>query len=90
METSILTSKGQLLIPKRLRTKYGIEAGVKVVFEEKDGAVVIRPMNQQFFKSYRGILSATGLLAEEMREMKAEEQQLEEQKLQMHKTRKKQ
>ena len=34
METSVLTSKGQLLIPKRLRTKYGIKSGIKVVFEE--------------------------------------------------------
>ncbi|MBC7651401.1 MAG: AbrB/MazE/SpoVT family DNA-binding domain-containing protein, partial [Deinococcales bacterium] len=34
METSVLTSKGQLLIPKRIRNKYGIQSGVKVIFEE--------------------------------------------------------
>jgi bifunctional DNA-binding transcriptional regulator/antitoxin component of YhaV-PrlF toxin-antitoxin module len=34
METAMLTAKGQLLIPKRLRTKYGITSGVKVAFIE--------------------------------------------------------
>lgn len=26
METAVLTSKGKLLIPKRIRTKYGIKS----------------------------------------------------------------
>ena len=47
METSVLTFKGQLLIPKRLRKKYGIEAGMKVIFEEAEGALLIRPINDQ-------------------------------------------
>ncbi|MCY7311510.1 MAG: AbrB/MazE/SpoVT family DNA-binding domain-containing protein [Bacteroidota bacterium] len=86
METSVLTSKGQLLIPKRLRNKYGIESGVKIVFEEKDGAVVIRPMNKEYFNAFRGILSSTGNLKDEMKKMKTEEKQLEERKLRLHKT----
>jgi AbrB family looped-hinge helix DNA binding protein len=48
METSVLTSKGQLLIPKRLREKYGIEPGVKVTFEETAGGVLVKPMNKNY------------------------------------------
>lgn len=73
METSILTSKGQLLIPKRLRTKYGIKAGVRMVFEETKDGIKIRPMNEQYFRSYAGILSGTGNLKEDMKKMKEEE-----------------
>ena len=80
METSILTSKGQLLIPKRLRTKYGIKSGVKVIFEETDKGVLIKPMNEQYFKSFAGILKS-GNLAEDMKKMKEEEKALEEKKL---------
>jgi AbrB family looped-hinge helix DNA binding protein len=80
METSILTSKGQLLIPKRIRNKYGIRSGVKVVFEETDEGVIIKPMNEQYFKSFRGILKSTGNLKEEMKAMKEEERKLEERK----------
>ena len=56
METSILTSKGQLLIPKRLRNKYGIKAGVKVAFIESKEGVVIKPMDEQFFNKFVGLL----------------------------------
>ena len=80
MESSILTSKGQLLIPKRLRMKYGIKSGVKVIFEETDKGVLIKPMNEQYFKSFAGILKS-GNLAEDMKKMKEEEKALEEKKL---------
>lgn len=80
METSVLTVKGQLLIPKRIRNKYGIKSGVKVIFEETENGVIIRPMNENYFKSFRGILKSTGNLKEEMHQMKAEEKKLEERK----------
>ena len=85
MEISVLTSKGQLLIPKPLRKKYGIETGVKVIFEETEGGVVIRPINEQYFKSFRGLLSSSGKFKEEVKAYKNEEKKLEEQKLNLHK-----
>ncbi len=81
METSILTAKGQLLIPKRIRTKYGIKSGGKVIFEETENGLIIRPMNEEYFNSFRGILKSSGKLKEEMKEMKNEEKRLEERKL---------
>jgi len=83
METSILTSKGQLLIPKRLRTKYGIKSGVKVVFEETQNGVIIRPMNEQYFKSFAGILTGSGNLAADIKAMKDEERNFEERKIKL-------
>ena len=80
METSVLTSKGQLLIPKRLRTKYGIKSGGKIIFEETPRGVLITPMNEQYFKSFAGILKSSNL-ADDIKAMKAEEQALEEKKL---------
>lgn len=80
METSVLTTKGQLLIPKRIRNKYGIKSGVKVIFEETDDGVIIKPINEQYFKSFRGILKSTGRLHEEMKQMKDEEKRLEDRK----------
>jgi len=80
METSVLTPKGQLLIPKRIRTKYGIKAGVKVIFEETENGLIIRAMNEDYFNSFRGIFKSTGNLKEEMKEMKDEEKRLEDRK----------
>lgn len=80
METSFLTSKGQLLIPKRLREKYGIAPGSKVIFEETPAGVLVKPINEQFFKQYIGILKSSGSLKEEMKQLKEEEILLEERK----------
>lgn len=84
METSVLTSKGQLLIPKRLRTKYGIKSGAKIIFEETENGVLITPMNEQYFKSFVGILRGNGNLTEEIKKMKEEEKKLEERKSSLH------
>jgi len=81
METSILTTKGQLLIPKRIRNKYGIKSGVKVIFEDAENGVVIRPMNENYFKTFRGMLRSSGDLKEEIRKIKEEEKQLEHAKM---------
>jgi AbrB family looped-hinge helix DNA binding protein len=89
METSVLTSKGQVLIPKRLRKKYGIEPGMKVVFDEAEGGVMIRPVNEGYFKAFRGMLTSTGKLKEELKAIKLEEKRLENRKLGLHKTIKK-
>lgn len=85
METSVLTFKGQLLIPKRLRNKYGILPGTKVLFEEIEGGVVIRLINEQYFRSFRGMLSSTGKLKEEMKAFKTEEKKNDEHKLNLYK-----
>lgn len=81
METSVLTVKGQLLIPKRIRNKYGIKSGVKVIFEDTDNGVIIRPMNENYFKSFMGVLKATGNMKEEMQQIKAQEKKMEDRKL---------
>jgi len=78
METSILTSKGQLLIPKRLRTKYGIKAGVKVAFIETAEGVILKPMDEGFFNKFIGILKKETPSIKEYKAWKKEEKTKEE------------
>ena len=73
METSVTTNKGQIVIPKKYRKKYGIKPGTKIGFVEKDGNLIIRAINKDFFESFAGILKGEGdLLAELMKEKKIE------------------
>jgi AbrB family looped-hinge helix DNA binding protein len=37
METSVVTKKGQIVIPKKIRKSLGIMKGSKVAFIEKEG-----------------------------------------------------
>lgn len=43
MDESRVSIKGQVVIPARLRKKYGFKAGEKVAFIEQDSSVIIKP-----------------------------------------------
>jgi len=73
METSITTTKGQIVVPRKLRTKYGIKPGTKVAFIEKDGELIIRALNKAYFDSFSGLLKGENdVLAELMKEKEKE------------------
>ncbi|MFN2438242.1 MAG: AbrB/MazE/SpoVT family DNA-binding domain-containing protein [Chitinophagaceae bacterium] len=80
METSILTPKGQLLIPKRLRDKYGLQPGIKIVFEESKNGLIVKPMNKNYFKQFRGKYKNLPT-KEEWLKYKKEERAIEDNKL---------
>ncbi len=78
MDSSQVSSKGQMVIPARLRKKYGIEPGTEVRFIERDGEILLQPVTASFVRSVRGLLrgerSATkDLLAERARDRTREE-----------------
>ncbi|WP_252176240.1 AbrB/MazE/SpoVT family DNA-binding domain-containing protein [Endozoicomonas sp. 4G] len=45
MSTSSITSKGQVTIPSEIRAKLQLQPGDKVMFEEKNGMIVLTPMS---------------------------------------------
>ena len=81
METSTLTSKGQLLIPKRIRNKYGIKTGVKVAFVETEDGLMIKAMDHEYFEQYAGMFKDSLPSTDELKKMKKEEIDLEDKKM---------
>lgn len=81
METSVLTSKGQLLIPKRLREKYGIKPGIRVTFDESKKGLIVKPMDKNYFQQFLGKYKDSLPTKEEWLKYKKEERQLEENKI---------
>ena len=53
-EFSTVTTKGQLVIPAKLRRKYGIRKGTKVAFAEENHRLVLQPLTSAFIRSLRG------------------------------------
>ena len=82
METSVLTAKGQLLIPKRLRNKYGIKSGVKVAFIETKDGLMLKAMDEAYFDQFAGFLKDAVPSTEEFKTWKNEEKAKEENKIQ--------
>lgn len=75
METSITTNKGQIVVPRKIRAKYGIKPGTKVAFIEKDGDLVLKALYKNYFDSLAGWLPENGdpiseLLKEKQNEKK--------------------
>ncbi len=82
MEYSLVTSKGQMVIPSRIRRKYGIKPGTKVCLIERENEIVLQPVTRQFIRSVGGMLksdtSATQeLLSERAKDRKREEGRIE-------------
>lgn len=45
METTLLSSKGQVIIPKAIRDHYHWQPGIKLVVEETQAGVLLKPAN---------------------------------------------
>src|SRR6266481_9417938 len=56
-EVSTVTTKGQLVIPSKLRRKYSIKEGTQVAFVEEENRLILQPLTPQFIRSLRGSLS---------------------------------
>ncbi len=76
MET-VVSSKGQVVIPSALRRKYDIKKGTKVEVTDRDGRIVLEPVNRGTIRRLRGILKGTkvleGLMADRARDREKED-----------------
>jgi AbrB family looped-hinge helix DNA binding protein len=70
METSVVTTKGQIVVPARIRRKFGIRKGTKVAFIEEHGKLFIQPLDKNYFESLAGILGTEGKLLKSLMEDK--------------------
>lgn len=55
-EFSTVTSKGQLVIPAKLRRKYAIRKGTRVAFVEEENRLVLQPLTPEYIDRLRGSL----------------------------------
>ncbi|GBD92294.1 spoVT / AbrB like domain protein [bacterium BMS3Abin04] len=73
MEVSVVTTKGQVVIPAKLRRKYGIKIGTKIRFEEENGEIIMLPLTEETIDKNIGFLGTKGkLLQKLMAEKKVE------------------
>ncbi len=78
MDKAIVTSKGQVTIPLKLRRKYRIKAGTKICFLERGHEIILQPVTKEYFHSLVGMFKSKtsmtkALLRERARDKKREE-----------------
>ena len=59
LETVWFTTKGQVVIPLRLRKQFDIEDGTKAVVQATPEGILLKPMTAALIKRGRGILKRT-------------------------------
>jgi len=66
--SSKVTSKGQVVIPKWLREKYGIHPATAIRWIEREEGILIVPESEDPIKAARGMLEGSGILKAYMKE----------------------
>jgi AbrB family looped-hinge helix DNA binding protein len=75
-----ISQKGQISLPAILRKRYGLKKGDKLVVEEKDGSIILRPLPEHPLLNLRGKYTGeekkklTDLLLEERKHDREREQ----------------
>ena len=74
MDVGYVTTKGQLVIPSKIRKKFGIKPGTRVNFFVEDDGIKMVPVTSETIKANIGFLGNDGasLLKALMEEKKAE------------------
>jgi AbrB family looped-hinge helix DNA binding protein len=86
-ETVRFTTKGQVVIPLRLRKEFHIEDGTRAVVEATPEGILLKPVSAASIRRVRGILKRKPggkPFGEEWAEHKKEERELEEVKHGVH------
>ena len=61
-EKAVVTTKGQVVIPARLRKRLKIKKGTVVAFTEDNGRLILQPVTAEFIASLKGSLKGGGAL----------------------------
>src|ERR1700685_30830 len=81
LDTVSFTTKGQIVIPLRLRKQFNIEDGTKAVVQATPEGILLKPMTAALIKRGRGILkrrSGRKPLTEDWAEHKKQERSIED------------
>ena len=53
---TVISSKGQVVIPAELREQFGLEKGTRATWSEEKGRLVLTPITAQRIREIRGFL----------------------------------
>jgi len=72
IETVYFSTKGQVVIPRRLRQELEIEEGTKAIVYRQADHIILKPITRSHINRLRGSLKGTGAMKEFLNERKRE------------------
>jgi AbrB family looped-hinge helix DNA binding protein len=79
---TVISSKGQVVVPAELREKLGLKKGTPATWSEEDGRLVLTPITERRLGEIRGFLKpvpGTGSMFEDLFEERKRERNREKQ-----------
>jgi AbrB family looped-hinge helix DNA binding protein len=77
MATTVITTKGQIVIPSKIRKRMNLKKGTKIYLEEKDNELILKPVTIDYFKKLAGILDTKGKLSKKLLEEREKDKKKE-------------
>ena len=58
---SQVSTKGQIVIPAKLREELGLEPGTQLVIEREGDAIILRPLTAAYIRNLRGYFPGSAM-----------------------------
>ncbi len=75
MTTTIVTTKGQIVIPAKIRRRLNIKKGTKLYIEEKGDELILKAVTPAYFEKIAGVLQTRGKLSKALIEERAKDKE---------------
>ena len=80
MMTTVITAKGQVVIPSKVRRRLNMKKGTRLCVVETTEGVELKPLTAEYFEKHAGFLGTKGKLTKALLEEKAKEKEIEDKK----------
>jgi len=77
MTTTVVTGKGQIVIPSKLRRRHNIKRGTKLYIEERGDELILKAVTPEYFDKMAGILQTKGKLSKALLDERTKDKERE-------------
>ena len=77
MTTTVVTAKGQIVIPSKIRRRLNIKRGTKLYIEEKGDELIVKAITPTYFEKIAGVLQTKGKLSKLLLEDRSKDKEKE-------------
>ncbi len=80
VSTTVVTTKGQIVIPAKIRRHLNIKKGTRLSVIEKSDGIVLKPLTREYFEKMAGVAGSKGKGLAALLEERARDKEIEDQK----------
>ena len=78
--STVVTTKGQIVIPSKIRKRHNLKKGTRLYVEERGDELILKPVNKEYFARMAGILKSKGKLTKALLEEREDDKKREDEK----------